>query len=78
MSRPAMSAIDVAAPDDDVQITGVAINKSTDIDFWGQQSAREMRSQLNLRNPTKKGDWAFKGRQDLIKLIGQMIKDKTW
>ena len=64
--------------DDDVQISGLNINRSTDMDFWNEASAREMRSQLNLRFPGKVGDWAFKTRLQLLNIIKDKIKKGQW
>ena len=64
--------------DDDVAITGESINRSTDIAFWREQSARELRSQLNMRDRDKIGDWAFKSRAQLLELIQDMISKGTW
>jgi hypothetical protein len=64
--------------DDDIQISGLNINRSTDMDFWNEASAREMRSQLNLRFPGKVGDWAFKTRLQLLNIIKDKIKKGDW
>ena len=65
--------------DDDLQMTGVNINRNTDMDFWrNQASAREIRAQLNLRDKSKIGDWAFKSKQQLLDTVGAMIKNGTW
>ena len=64
--------------DDEPQMTGVNINRSTDMDFWEQQSARELRTQLNLREPGKVGDWAFKTRLQLINIVKDKINKGTW
>ena len=64
--------------DDDVQISGMSINRNTDMDFWNETSAREMRNQLNLRFPGKKGDWDFKTRVQLLDIIKDKIKRGRW
>ena len=64
--------------DDELQMTGVSINRSSDMDFWEQQSARELRTQLNLREPGKVGDWAFKTRLQLINIVKDKINKGTW
>ena len=64
--------------DDEPQMTGVSLNRSTDTAFWEQQSARELRTQLNLRQPGKVGDWAFKTRLQLINIVKDMIIRGTW
>ena len=64
--------------DDDLQMTGVNINRSTDMEFWKNQSPREIRTQLNLRNRSRIGDWAFKDKQQLHDIVEEMIKNGTW
>ena len=64
--------------DDDLQMTGVNINRSTDMEFWKNQSPREIRTQLNLRNRSRIGDWAFKSKQQLHDIVEEMIKNGTW
>ena len=54
------------------------INRSTDMRFWMQQSANELRSQLYLRDPSTRGDWAFKSIAQLQELVRQKIRDGTW
>jgi hypothetical protein len=67
-----------APVDDEVTMTGVKLNNSTDMNFWKEQSANEMRAQLNLRFPGQRGDWAFKDRQQLIYIIEVKIRDGDW
>lgn len=64
------------ASDADVEIQGANLNKSPDISYWKQQSANELRNQLQLRNVPRDSRW-FK-KPDLIKLVQQLIKDKKW
>ena len=64
--------------DDELQVTGVNINRSTDMSFWEEQSARELRTQLNLRHPGSIGDWAFKTRLQLLNIVKDQIKKGTW
>ena len=78
-SRGAAPATAVDEEDDpDVSVSGTNINRSTDMTFWEQQSAREIRTQLNLRFRKRVGDWAFKSRQQLIEIVRGMIADGTW
>ena len=65
-------------PDDDLEISSVAINRSRDMWFWREASAREMRAQLNLRDRSKIGDWAFKSREQLLDIIEDMIRKGQW
>ena len=41
---------------DEVEISGLSINHSQDLDFWRNQSANELRAQLHLRNPRERGN----------------------
>jgi hypothetical protein len=65
-------------PDDDVELTNVKINRSRDVWFWKEASAREMRAQLNLRDRSKIGDWAFKSRKQLLVIIEDKIRKGQW
>ena len=62
---------------DDTQLTGVAANKSTDLDFWKEQSANELRAQITFRQG-RRADWAVKTKAQLLDLIKQMIADGKW
>lgn len=64
--------------EDDIVLTTVNINRNQDMEFWNEQSAREMRSQLNLRFPNKKGDWAFKTRLQILNIIKDLINKGKW
>ena len=47
--------------------------------FWREQSANELRAQLKLRDPQKfKDEWAFKGKEQLIEIVQDLIKKKKW
>ena len=63
---------------DEVEISGLSINQSQDLDFWKNQSANELRAQLHLRNPRERGNWAFKSKDQLVGLVGDMIQQGTW
>jgi hypothetical protein len=65
-------------PDDDVEISNAKINRSRDMWFWREASAREMRAQLNLRDRAKIGDWAFKDREQLLDIIEDKIRKGQW
>ena len=73
-----VASVPLPLEDDEVELSGVNINRSTDMAFWEQQSAREIRSQFNLRFPSQRGDWAFKSRVQLLALVRRMIADGTW
>lgn len=59
-------------------ITGLQINRTKDMNFWEQQSARELRTQLTLRNPKGKNEWAFKTRDQLLDLFRQRTAGADW
>ena len=63
---------------DEVEISGLSINQSQDLDFWRNQSANELRAQMHLRNPRERGNWAFKSKDQLVGLVGDMIQQGTW
>ena len=62
---------------DDTQLTGISANRSTDLDFWKQQSANELRAQITFRQG-RRADWAVKSKPQLVELVRQMIADGTW
>jgi len=64
--------------EEELQMTGVNINRSQDMAFWEEQSARELRTQLNLRYPGKVGDWAFKTRLQLLNIVKDQITRGAW
>lgn len=65
------------AASEDVQISGTNANKSTDMNFWAQQSANELRSQITFRQG-RRADWAVKTHGQLLDIIRDMIKKGTW
>ena len=49
------------------------------MDFWKQQSANELRTQLKLRDRGRYlKEWAFKKKPELFKIIEELIKNKQW
>ena len=62
---------------DDAQIAGISANKSTDMDFWKQQSANELRAQITFRQG-RRADWAVKTKDQLVELVRKMIADGKW
>ena len=68
-----------AKSDDEVEITGIKPSNNTDIEFWKQQSNKELINQLTLRyNVTFKKNWAFKSREQTIEIIEELIKNNQW
>jgi hypothetical protein len=68
-----------ADTDDEVQISAVQPNKNSDINFWKEQSANELRAQLKLRDLQKfRNEWAFKSKDQLLQIIQDMISKGTW
>ncbi len=66
------------ARNDSVTRAGVSVDSTTDMNFWRDQSANEIRSQLNLRNRRGIRNWAFEARPQLLELIEHMIKKGSW
>jgi len=64
-----------AVADDDVQLGNVMLDKTSKPE---DMSAKEMKNQLNLRFPDSVGDWAFKSRKELIKIIKDTQAVGTW
>jgi len=66
--------------DDDVQISGININRSQDFEFWKNQSANELRAQLILRGNAvgQRKDYAFLPKQQLLSYVKKLIQDKKW
>ena len=62
---------------DDVQLTGVSANKTTDMSFWESQSANELRAQITFRQG-RRADWAVKTKAQLLDLIRKMIAEGKW
>ena len=68
-----------AKSDDEVEITGIKTENKTDIEFWKQQSNKELINQLTLRyNVTFKKNWAFKSREQTLEIIEELIKNNQW
>jgi len=63
---------------DEVEISGLCVNQSQDLDFWRNQSANELRAQITLRRPRERGNWVFKSKEQLVGLVDEMIKQGTW
>ena len=59
--------------DDEVELTGVTLNRNTSSTFWAQQSPNEMRAQLKLRN-IPINDYAFLKKNDLVEFIRNLIR----
>ena len=66
-----------AKSSDDVQVSGVNMNKSTEMSFWEQQSANELRAQITFRQG-RRADWAVKTKAQLLELIRKMISEGLW
>ena len=49
------------------------------MDFWKQQSARELRAQLSLRDPDRyMKEWVWIKKDQLFEVIQELIKNKQW
>jgi len=65
-----------SSDDGSVVMQGADLNKSTNIDYWKDQSANEIRNQLQLRNIPRDPRWFEK--TELIKLVQELIRKKKW
>ena len=63
--------------DDEVELTGVTLNKNTSINYWAQQSPKELRAQLKLRN-VPINDYAFLKKPQLVEFIRNLIRTYNW
>jgi hypothetical protein len=70
--------VPVAPDDNELETLAVNFNNNTDIAFWEASSPNEIRSQLNLRFPEKRGDWVFKNKAQLVSIIRGLIRKKQW
>lgn len=75
-SPPARAA---AAPstedDDDVEVSGVSWDQSTDLEYWNQQSANYIRQQLTAKFPDQRSRFAFfRERKEYVDYITDLIK----
>jgi len=69
--------ITIEKSDDEVELTGVTLNRNTSSTFWAQQSPNEMRAQLKLRN-IPINDYAFLKKKDLVEFIRNLIRTNKW
>ena len=66
-------------PDDDVQVSAIQPNKSSDMAYWKEQSANELRKELKLRDMQRfRNEWAFKSKDQLLEIIQGLIQAGTW
>ena len=63
--------------DDEVAITGVSLNTSTNLKFWKSQSPNEIRAQLKLRK-LPINEYAFLKKKDLVEYVRNLIITKKW
>ena len=63
--------------DDEVAITGVNLNTSTNLKFWKSQSPNEIRAQLKLRK-LPINEYAFLKKKDLVEYVRNLIITKKW
>ena len=67
-----------ASSGSDIEIGEFKPNRTRDMTFWEQQSARELRNQLYLRNPSRVRDWAFKTKQQLLDIFRARTAGADW
>jgi len=60
--------------DDEVEIQGVSLNTNTTQSYWKNQSAKEIRNQLKLRNVPPTSAWMTK--KGLLEIVKQLVKQK--
>ena len=66
-------------PDDDVVVSAIQPNKSSDMAYWKEQSANELRKELKLRDMERyRNEWAFKSKPQLLDIIQGLIQAGTW
>jgi hypothetical protein len=76
-AAPAPAATQV--PDDEVQVSAIQPNKSSDMAYWKEQSANELRKELKLRDLQRfRDEWAFKSKDQLLEIIRGLIQAGTW
>ncbi len=75
---PAAPDTSLVADDDEVQFAGGRANNNTDMAYWREQSARDMKAQLNIRYPRQRGNRGFKSRQDIITDIERLTRGGRW
>jgi hypothetical protein len=66
------------AASEDVQMTAITLNKSTDMEYWSQQSPNEMRAQITLRTGQRTPSTTGPNKKGLLKVIKSMIDKGTW
>ena len=79
-STPASSNTPALDPnDDDIKVTDVTWDKSKDLDYWSEQSANYIRSNLARHFPEDRMKYSFfKKRQEYIDYISNLIKQGKW
>jgi hypothetical protein len=61
---------------DDIQVSGVNVNKSTDMGYWtSQASANELRSQIMFRKGGHRMNYGRKDRKQFLEIVRGMIAD---
>jgi hypothetical protein len=69
-----------AQSDDDLELTGIKPNNSTDMKFWIEKNnANNYRKELMIRYPDRYlKEWAFKSREQLLKIVEELMKNNQW
>ena len=80
VTEPASSDTPALDPnDDDLQVGEVTWDKSQDLDYWAQQSANYIRSNLVRHFPKDRMKFSFfENRQEYIDYISDLIKQGKW
>ena len=75
----AATAAQTPVPDDDTQVSAIQPHKSSDVAYWKEQSANELRKELKLRDMQRfRNEWAFKSKDQLLEIIQGLIQAGTW
>ena len=78
-SPPPRAALAPTEDDDDVEVSGVSWDQSTDLAYWNQQAASYIRQQLSAKFPNERQKFAFfTERKEYIDYITDLIKKKKY
>jgi len=67
------------ARSEDVEVSGIKMNRSRDMSFWEKQSNNELRAQLALiMPPDTRIKWAFFKKQESVDLVRKLISEGAW
>ena len=73
--RPPKSTVPSDA-DDEVEITNIQLNTNKTQSYWKQQSAKEIRNQLQLRKIPSTSAWMTK--KGLLEIVKKLVQENKW